>query len=129
MSEWICRSKLGHWYNNRGTTAKKVATVPSEDSNQTGHPSSPTSLLLDEPHHEKHYANMSVQYAAIFHGCKNDNFQMKIFDIFLIFAQNIDCGYTLEPPQRGGSNEYPQSMFWSKNKKNMYTRVNPTFSI
>ena len=20
-------------------------------------------------------------------------------DIFLIFAQNIDCGYTLEPPQ------------------------------
>ena len=76
-----------------------------------------------------HYANMSVQYTAIFHGCKNDNFQMKIFGIFLIFAQNIDCGYTLEPPQRGGSNEYPQSMFWSKNKKNMYTRVNPTFSI
>ena len=26
------------------------------------------------------------------------NFQMKIFDIFLIFAQNIDCGYTLELP-------------------------------
>ena len=70
---------------------------------------------------------MSVQYTAIFHGCKNDNFQMKFFDIFLIFAQNIDCGYTLEPPQRGGSNEYPQSMFWSKNKKTMYTRVNPIF--
>ena len=34
-----------------------------------------------------------------FHGCKNDNFQMKIFDIFLILAQNINCGYTLEPPQ------------------------------
>ena len=29
----------------------------------------------------------------------------------------VDCGYTLEPPCRGGSNEYPQSMFWSKNKK------------
>ena len=29
----------------------------------------------------------------------------------LIFAQNIDCGYTLEPPHQGGSNEYPQSMF------------------
>ena len=30
--------------------------------------------------------------------------------MFLIFAQNIDCGYTLEPPSldfRGGSNEYP----------------------
>ena len=72
---------------------------------------------------------MSVQYTAIFHGCKNDNFSDENFNIFLIFAQNIDCGYTLEPPQGGGSNEYPQSMFWGKNKKNMYTRVNPTFSI
>ena len=35
-----------------------------------------------------------------------------------IFAQNINCGCTLEPPRRGGSNEYPQSMFWSKNKNN-----------
>ena len=29
---------------------------------------------------------------------------------FLIFAQNIDCRYPLEPPHRGGSNEYPQSI-------------------
>ena len=29
-----------------------------------------------------------------------DNFQGKIFDIFLIFVQNIDCGYTLEPTRR-----------------------------
>ena len=40
-----------------------------------------------------------MQYTADFHGSTNGNFQMKIFDIFLIFAQNIDCGYTLEPPQ------------------------------
>ena len=26
--------------------------------------------------------------------------------------------YLLEPPRRGGSNEYPQYMFLSKNKKN-----------
>ena len=45
-----------------------------------------------------HYANMPMQYTAIFHGCKNVHLQMKIFDIFLIFAQNIDCGYMLEPP-------------------------------
>ena len=61
--------------------------------------------------------------------CKNENFHQEKFDIFLIFAQNMDCGYTLEPPRRGGSNEYPQSMFWSKNKKNRYTPVNPSFSI
>ena len=30
-----------------------------------------------------------------------------VYIIFLISAQNIDCGYSLEPPRRGGSNEYP----------------------
>ena len=44
---------------------------------------------------------------------------------FLLFAQNIDCGYSLEPHRRGGSNEYPQSMFWSKNKKNRFTPAYP----
>ena len=35
-----------------------------------------------------------------FFNVKKDNFQMKKNVIFfLIFAQNIDCGYTLEPPQ------------------------------
>ena len=34
-----------------------------------------------------------------------------VYIIFLISAQNIDYGYSLEPPRRGGSNEYPQSMF------------------
>ena len=48
---------------------------------------------------------------------------------FLIFALNIDCGYTLEPPRRGGSNEYPRSMFWSKNKKNRCTPAYPSFAI
>ena len=38
--------------------------------------------------------------------------------MFHIPAQNIDCGYSSEPPRRGGSNEYPQSMFLSRNKKN-----------
>ena len=39
-----------------------------------------------------------MYYTAVFHGCKNDNIHMKKCDIFLIFAQNIDFGYTLEPP-------------------------------
>ena len=29
-------------------------------------------------------------------------------------SKNIDCGYSLEPPRRGGSNGYPQSMFWAE---------------
>ena len=60
---------------------------------------------------------------------KNENFIRKKNDIFLIFAQNIDCGYKLEPPRRGGSNEYPHSMSWSKNKKNRFTPVYPSFAI
>ena len=46
-----------------------------------------------------------MQYTAIFHGYKNVNvkpsinyFSDNIFNSFLIFAQNIDCGHTLEPP-------------------------------
>ena len=88
----------------------------------------PVLLCQEEPcilHVQKH-AHMI--YSNFFRS-KIDNFQRKNFDIFLIFAQNIDCGYTLEPPRRGGSNEYPQSMFWSKNKKNRYTRANPSFTI
>ena len=76
-----------------------------------------------------HYENMPMQNTEIFKVVKNENFHQKNFDIFLIFAQNIDCGYTLEPPRRGGSNEYPQYMFWNKNKKNRYIPANPSFSI
>ena len=59
----------------------------------------------------------------------NCKFNRKKFNILGIFAQNIDRGYTLDPPQRGGSNEYKQSMFWVKNQENMYTPVNPIFTI
>ena len=45
---------------------------------------------------------------------KNETFQ-KTFDIFLIFAQNIDCGYMLEPPRR------------SKNKKKYVYSCKPQF--
>ena len=43
-------------------------------------------------------------------GCKNEteNFHWKSFDIFLIFAQNIDCGYRLEPPRRGAFGKFEQ---------------------
>ena len=64
-----------------------------------------------------------------FYHQKNENFQIKNSDIFLISAQNIDCGYSLEPPHRGGSNEYPQSMFWAEIRKIMFTPLNPSFTI
>ena len=74
-----------------------------------------------------HYENMPMQYIVIFKVVKNENFQWIFLYIFLIFAPNIHCGYTLEPPRGGGSNEYPQCMFWIKNKKIRYTPANPSF--
>ena len=73
---------------------------------------------------------MSIQYTAIFHGCKNGNYCMKKMDFFLIFAQNKDCGYMLELPREAVLTNTPQSMFYSKNKKIMfYTPVNPSLPI
>ena len=34
-----------------------------------------------------------------------------VYIFFLSLLKNIDCVYSLEPPLRGGSNEYQQSMF------------------
>ena len=59
---------------------------------------------------------------------KNESFQMeKNANIFHISAENIDCGYSLEPPRRGGSNEYPHSMFLSSNKTNNVYPCKPQF--
>ena len=47
-------------------------------------------------------------------------FQPKITGIFFLFLDgNISCGYSLDVPQCGGCNEYPQPMFSSRNKKNI----------
>ena len=48
---------------------------------------------------------------------KNENFQIKKSDIFHISARNIDCGYSLEPPWWGGSNEYHNLCFEQKYEK------------
>ena len=60
-----------------------------------------------------HYENMSMQYIEFSEVVKNKNKKTNMlnnFYIILILAQNIECWYTLEPPRRGGSNKYPQSM-------------------
>ena len=58
---------------------------------------------------------------------KIENFIRK--KLYFLHAENIDCRYTLEPPRRGGSNEYPQSMFCIKNKENRYTTAYPSFAL
>ena len=67
------------------------------------------------------------KYIENFTTKKGNFFFIKTSDIFHISVQNIDCGYSLEPPRRGGSNEYPQSMFLSRNKKNNVYPCKPQF--
>ena len=76
---------------------------------------------------KRHYENKPIQIYWKFYHPKNESFQMKNSKFFPISAQNIDCGYSLEPPWRGGSNEYPQSMFLSRNKKNNVYPCKPQF--
>ena len=53
---------------------------------------------------------------------KNENFRIKFFDIFHISAQNINCGYSLEPPRR-----VPTIYVLSRNKKNKGYPSKPQF--
>ena len=74
-----------------------------------------------------HYENMPIQIHWKFYHQKKEKFQIKKSDIFHISAQSIDCGYSLEPPRWGGPNEYLQSMFLSRNKKNNVYPCKPQF--
>ena len=56
--------------------------------------------------------------SAVFFSSVQNYFSSIKGDIFLFCVESIDCGYILEPPRQGDSNEYPQFMFWVKNKKN-----------
>ena len=58
---------------------------------------------------------------------KTKSFQINILIFFIFLLKSIDCGYSLEPPRRGGSNEYPQSLFLSRNKKNNVCPCKPQF--
>ena len=70
-----------------------------------------------------------MQFTVISKGVKIENFQWKNFDIFLIFDQNIDCRYSLEPPRRGGSNESHIQCFGAKIRKNRHAPAYPSFTI
>ena len=72
---------------------------------------------------------MSVQYEAISKSGKNDFFRSKNVTFFLNFC----CKHRLwvhvrTASVRGGSNEFPQSMFTAKIRKNEYP-CKPQFGV
>ena len=64
-----------------------------------------------------HYEIILFHIYWEFYHQKTKTFRWKILVVF-IFVLKTGCVYLLEPPRRGGSNEYPQSMFLNRNKKN-----------
>ena len=58
---------------------------------------------------------------VFFSPVKTENFIRKKLIFFLILLKTEIMG-------TNGSNEYPQSMFWSKNKKKRYTPAYPSFA-
>ena len=90
-------------------------------------PSSSLIRNLRASSHLLHYENTPMQNTAIFHGCKNDKFQLIFFFYSHIFAQNIDCWYTLEPPLAEAVLTSTHNLcFRAKNKKKcipLYTPV------
>ena len=62
------------------------------------------------------FVNITKTYLYNFDPLKPHFYTVKlgftgVYIIFLISVKYIECWYSLEPPLRGGSNEYPQSMF------------------
>ena len=71
-----------------------------------------------------HYENMPIHIEwKFYHQKRKWKFSdQKFWFFFHISAQNIECGYLLEPP-----NEYPEYMILSKNKKNNVYLFKPQF--
>ena len=85
-------------------------------------------LLCKETYHaERHNDRADIHTDPQGEYIYNLEMLIKNSHIFRISAQNIDYGYSLEPPRRGGSNEYPQSMFLSRNKENNAYPCKPQF--
>ena len=59
---------------------------------------------------------------------KNWKFSDKNSDTFHMSAQNINCGYSLEPPRRGGLTS-THNLFLSRNKKHNVYPCKPSFTI
>ena len=75
----------------------------------------------------QHYENTPIQIHWKFYNQKWEKFQVKKFRHFSYSCSKHRFVDSLEPPRRGGSNEYPRSMFFSKIKKIVFASVKPIF--
>ena len=93
----------------------------------SGHSSTFTTVYIDSV---SHYENTPIQIYRKFHLQKLKVFKYK-FWYFYIFAKNIDCEYSLEPPRvlEAVPTSTHNLWFWAEIRKIMYTSVKPSFTI
>ena len=90
----------------------------AREMSRSEQPQGPTNIELQEPNRKSHNITKAHLFKYIENfTSKNWNFSNKNSNIFYNSAHYIHCGYSLEPPRRGGSNWYPQSMFSTKIKR------------
>ena len=70
---------------------------------------------------------MPIQIYWKFYHKKNENFQINNPDIFHISAQNIDCGYSLEPFCEAVLTSTHNLCFWEEIRKNNVYPCKPQF--
>ena len=148
-------SRLGHtvWMNFRPLTIQVtfiyLFAIPSITSNNNKDmlwtkwmPKNDTSeiLLVDQPGNDK-LCRLRRLLDAITKTClyNFDPFEphfyieklgfTRVYIIYLISAQNINCGYSLQPPHRGGSNEYNNLCFEQKIWKNIRFFLSKNFFV
>ena len=74
--------------------------------------------LFSIPKKDRFAWNITKTYLYNFDPLKPHFYTVKlgltgVYIIFLFLLKYIDCGYSLEQLLWGGSNEYPQYMFWA----------------
>ena len=94
FAAFVIEVSKSHWHKESAVVSINTTTPP-------------THAIKTCPYYEDplkpHFYIVKVGFTGIF------------FPYFC--SKNIDRGYSLEPPQRGGSNVYPRSMFWAKISK------------
>ena len=85
-------------------------------------------MNIELPLFKRRYANMSVQYIAIFHGNKNDKFQMKFLIFFLFLLKTLIVGTRWNRLSEAVLTSTHNLCFRAKIRK-MYTPVHASFTI
>ena len=126
MSPVVCHCCNGEITLTHKTPITTAANAIFKENKLTFYEVSRTNFLTQKKQTNKHTSRKHA-YSYNF-----DPLKSHFYIIFLISVEKkIDYmhGYSLELPHWGGSNKYPQSMFWAEIRKLMFTPVNPSFTI